>query len=79
MGKMEMLKERLLDELLSDMDEHEAMKLAPKKEVSVMSVHAEPDKDEMGGVSDQDADNLNGEEDEEDEEDLKRLLAEYGG
>lgn len=67
------LKDKILQELMDELDSHEGMKLKPKAAVGVLEVkHGEPDEDDKDlskGSPMMDGD--------EDPEDLKKLLHHY--
>lgn len=87
MMKMKM-KEKLLDELMEELDGQEAEKLKPVSKVEVMSVKAKPkgmmmdelvneeEGEEIKPMDDEGSVSM-GDEDELDEESLKKLLASY--
>jgi len=72
------LKDRILQEIMEDLDSQDGMKLKPKGEISMMSVKPsdgmEPDGDESSNP-------LGGDESQgcgdDDEDDLRRLIEEY--
>lgn len=69
------LKERILQELMDDLDSREGEKLKPKEDISVMTVGHDPlsqdDSNDGSGVANQDSG------DGENDDDLRRLLEEY--
>lgn len=89
MMKMKM-KEKLLDELMGELDDQEALKLKPAAKVEVMSVKAKPkgmmmdelaneeEGEEIKPMDDEGSVSM-GDEDELDEESLKKLLMSYMG
>lgn len=79
MMKMKM-KEKLIEELMGELDDNEAMKLKPKAmEVEVMGMKGKPDMDMEEGnhMSDEGANSMGGDEDDMDDEDLKQLMMSY--
>lgn len=73
MGNLSALKDKILQEIMQEMDDQESLKLAPKSKVSVLAVS--DDAEEMNPIEQ----SMSGEmpEDEEDDEDLKKLIEEY--